>query len=162
MLYFVRQSLVDILSSIRTQLNASVLTLRLYQNDWEPSPDDDAGDYVQATFTGYAGLDLDDFAAAFLNADLKAECTAPAKVYTQTAAAPANVIYGYYATNAAGLLIYAERNPAGGVQMNQAGLTYTVVPVLTLANEGPLQALTAQALQARGGRLQESRRKRGE
>jgi hypothetical protein len=144
MLYFMRQSLVDMLGSIRGQLNASNLSLRLFQNDWTPSPDDDTADYVQATFNGYLALALTDFGASFLNANLKAEIDAPAKTYTQTGAAIVNTIYGYYVTNGQNLLVYAERNPAGGVVMDKAGLTYTVVPIVTLANEGPLQAMARQ------------------
>lgn len=153
MLYFCRPALIELLQGIAQQLNATVLSMRLYQNDWEPSPEDDAGDYVQATFTGYAALNLEDFGASFLNLDLKAEINGPAHIFSQTGVAVTNMIYGYYIVNNQNALVWAERNEAGPVAMNAAGMQYSVVPVVTLDNEGPLAAAARQGAAPGGGKI---------
>ena len=112
------------------------LILRLYQNNRTPAITNVAGDYLEATFTGYASQAIVSFGNAFLNTSSIAELDASPMTFTQTGTLVTNTIFGYYVTDVAGNLIYAELNPNGSFNMNQTGLQYTVQPIMTLANIG--------------------------
>jgi hypothetical protein len=46
-----------------------------------------------------------------------------------------NDVYGYFVTNVAGDVVYAERDPSAPVAMNAGGKTYTVFSRFTLNSE---------------------------
>jgi hypothetical protein len=116
----------------KATLNTYVL--RLYQNNHTPAITDTAANYTEATFTGYAAINLVSWGNAFLNGSSISEMDEIARTFTQTGVGVTNNIYGYYVTDGAGVLIWAELNPNGVFNMNNTGLTYTVQPILTLAN----------------------------
>jgi len=121
-----------LLQQLLTYLNG--LTLRLFQNNINLAITDTAGTYTEATFTGYSAIALGAWGTAFLNASSLAETDEVVRTFSQTGTAVTNTIYGYYITDSGGNLIYAEKNPNGSFAMNTAGLTYSVQPILTLAN----------------------------
>lgn len=124
---------VKVLQQLKTYLRT--LKIRLFKNDWNPGPADDVADYTEANFDGYAAKDVDQFGDAFLNGDNKAESDDIVRTWTCTGNVTPNTIYGYYITNPAGDLIWAERNPAGGFVVNANGITYSVLPRITLTHD---------------------------
>lgn len=126
--------LLAILDAITAVWDADNVVLRLYKNNVTPPVDGDVvGNYTEADFGGYASQVLSVFPASSWVSP-RATTTAAAQVFTATGAS-ANTIYGYYVTDSGGLLVYAERNAAGGVVIGSAGQTYTVTPVMTLRDE---------------------------
>lgn len=133
MLVNCREALVAELQQLKTFFNS--LTLRLYKNDKVPLDTDDAGDYTEADFTGYDPIPLDSWGNAYLNAGNIAEINEIVRTFEQTGTAVTCLVYGYYVTDVDGDLVWAERNPAGSVNMNATGLTYSVLPRQTLKNQ---------------------------
>lgn len=137
-----KAALPPMLDQIRAWLNSIATRIRLYQNDYTPTPDSGTGSFVAPTFPGYGGfLPVGAWSVSTLNANGEAVITAAVQVWTQTGPTPANTIYGYYLTSAADDYLWGERNPAGGVLMNAAGLSYTVYPQFRFRND--TQALLA-------------------
>ena len=126
------QKLLDV---IRTGIFNNA-TLRLFQNNITPADGDTLATYSVATFTGYANITLNAWGAVFTNGAGKAETDETVRTFTQTGTAVTNTIYGYFVVAADGTtLLYAERNPAGGVAMDTTGKTYSVLPRFTFASE---------------------------
>lgn len=111
------------------------LTIKLFQNDYTPVNTSVAGDFTVATFDGYSNQTLSGFSAAALNVDNKAQTVGDLVTWTKTAGATSNTIYGYYVVTGGGALVYAERNPAGGVLVNTTGQTFSVLPRFTYKGE---------------------------
>jgi len=83
--------------------------LRLYQNDKTPAETDTAGDYTQATFTGYVAITLTatDWT---ITSGAPSDATALEKTFSSTADQALQNIYGYYLVTAVGgELVAAER-----------------------------------------------------
>lgn len=116
---------VLVLQALVSYLNT--LTLHLYQNDVTPTDAWTIASVVEATFPGYAAVVPGTFGAAFTNSANQAESDAALVTFTSTGASPANTIFGYYLTNPAGALVYAERNPLGGQLIDAAGQSYPVL-----------------------------------
>lgn len=108
---------------------------RVYQNDYTPIGTSVYADFTEADFDGYALVSVTDFSAASLNVDNKAQSEAGLITWTMTGAVTPNTVYGVFITNATPALLYAERDPAGGVVMNAAGLTFSYKPRITLKSE---------------------------
>lgn len=126
--------LIRLLDLVTADWAADGLTLHLYKNNFTPPVDADVvGNYTECDFGGYASQALSAFPGSSW-ATPRATTTGAAKVFTATGAS-ANVVYGYYVTNSAGDLVWAERNAAGGVTIGSAGQTYTVTPVMTNRDE---------------------------
>lgn len=105
----------------------NTLTLRLFQNSHVPAVDDDASDYVQASFSGYAAQPWSAWAAPTLDANNNDQFTHSPLTFSHSGGATANQIYGYYATDGAGAVVLAESNGvSGGVPMTGAGFSYSV------------------------------------
>lgn len=145
---------VSYVQTIRDWLNAQNATIRLFQNDIVPTENDTLGMYQLATFTGYSSLLINDWTGGALNAQGYAEITAPAKLFNQTGVATVNTIYGYFIVSSANVLLIAERNPGGGVLMNQAGYSYTVNPKFYIRNDLGGAAMAVQAASAEQGRAE--------
>lgn len=126
-------ALVVYLQNNKTYLNG--LTLRLFQNNHTPDGADVAGDYTEATFSGYAAVALNNWGNAFQNGSDQGEIDETVRIFTCTGPSPSNAIYGYYVTDGSGNLVWAERNPAGPVTINTAGQTYSVLPRQTAVNQ---------------------------
>jgi hypothetical protein len=110
------------------------LRIRLFQNDHVPTAIDVVGAYTEANFNGYASILTNNWGPAFVNGGFDGETDEVNRTFTATNGAVVNTIYGYYFTDPAGNLIYAERNPAGGYVINAGGQTYTVLPRLVLTD----------------------------
>ena len=105
-------------------------TVHLYQNDRVPEREDTLADFIEATFSGYAPIELGDFDAAAV-ADHIASAAHPLVTFTHDGGAVANQIYGYYLLDAGGRIRQAERGSVSPLSMNVAGDVIHVKPVET-------------------------------
>jgi hypothetical protein len=101
-------------------------TIRLFQNEWTPAGGDAASDYVEASFVGYSAQPLNDFGLSYLNGSGQGQMNSCAHVWRQGVATPANLIYGYYVTDRAGWLVFAERRAGPPVEMAAVGAEYSL------------------------------------
>jgi len=109
--------------------------LRVFKNNYTPINTSVLGDFTEADFDGYAEIELLGWSAAALNVDNKGETELAVQVFEMTGNTTPNTVYGIYVVSAANELLYAERNPAGGVLMNTAGQTYSYLPRFTAITE---------------------------
>lgn len=110
--------------------------LCLFKNNYSPVDATVLGDLTEADFDGYARITLSTWSAAALDGSNKASSAIASQTFTMSApAATPNTIYGIYVLTAGGALLYAERNPAGGITMNTAGQTYSYLPRFTGKSE---------------------------
>lgn len=107
----------------------STLVLRLYVNNrGTPLVTDTAANYTEATFTGYAALNLTSWGTAFLNANNQGEVDEILRTFTRTSTGTVQTVYGYYLTDGSGNLVDVQQGLAGGVPITNAGDGYAVVP----------------------------------
>lgn len=85
------------------------MTIKLFQNDMTPSPGSVLGDFTVATFTGYATSGAIVWAGPVNADDGTPELVGQRLIFTATDGAVTNTIYGYYALDAGGGLLFAER-----------------------------------------------------
>lgn len=124
-----QQGDVAILDRLRLDNNA-LKTLKLFQNNHTPTVGDVNADYTEATFTGYAGVALGTWNAAFLNGSNQGEIDANPVTFTRTAGATSNTIYGAYVVDNAGDVVYAEKFSAP-ISMASTGDAFTYTPRFT-------------------------------
>src|SRR5690349_6733677 len=88
---------------------ASTLTLRLFSNNLTPGASTTEADVTEVAGGGYAGIALT--AASWVTTPGSPTSSAyPQQTFTFTGATDSpGTIYGYYVTNAAGKLLWAER-----------------------------------------------------
>ena len=116
-------------------LNQSI-SLRLYSNNKTPANTDVVGDYTEVSGGGYAAVALT-FANWVSTAGSPTEATyATHQSFTFTgASASPTTVYGYYMTDAAGVLLLAERFPAANVPfIPRTGALVRIRPTITLAS----------------------------
>jgi hypothetical protein len=115
------------------KIPATAWTLRLYSNDYTPVAGTTEANVTEVAGGGYAAIPLT--AGNWVTTPGSPTSSAmAAQVFTFTGAtnAPGSV-YGYFLTNAAGKLLYAERLAAVFVPANN-GDTVSVVPTIALGS----------------------------
>lgn len=118
--------------------------LRLFVNDWEPSPFDDFEDYDEPpSDVWYQPLPLIQWAPAYINADGKGEKDHEFVVWIWQPPVAVQ-IYGWFITDYLNYVLCAERDPKGPVYLTVPGQPYIVKPRLTLCNEPAAAALRKQ------------------
>lgn len=97
----------------------------LFQNDFDPLSDSVVGDFVEATFAGYAPL-APFTTGSFFNQD-GANVLATTPFVWTVAGGPTTpqLIYGYY-FHVGGTFVFAEKFPGGPRAMFSAGQTLTL------------------------------------
>lgn len=112
---------------------ATQFTLRLFANNHTPAHGDTESNYTEAAGGGYAAIALT--ASNWTTTPGSPTSSAyPQQTFTFTGALTTNTtVYGYYITNAAGKLIYAELLSVAFVPSNN-GDTVKVTPTVTLAS----------------------------
>lgn len=108
-------------------------SLRLYQNNFTPSPTSVLGDFTVATFDGYANKAIAAWGAVFLDPLGLATTIAPLQTFTMTGATTPNIVYGAYYLDKNGALMWAERF-AVPVNFAAAGNTLPLVPKFQMGN----------------------------
>jgi len=103
------------------------LTLRLYVNPHSPAVGDGSGAYTQASFPGYAPFAWTTWGAPVLDANNNDQYTAPDATFTCSGGGAVQNVYGYYATDGGGAVVFAEDNGlSGGRPMLNAGDAYII------------------------------------
>lgn len=112
---------------------ATAWTLRLFTNNHLPASGDTEADYIEAADGGYAAIALN--AANWTTTPgTPTVAVQPQQTFTFTGALMGGAaIYGYYITNAAGALVYAERLASAFLPTNP-GDTVKVTARLTLGS----------------------------
>lgn len=108
--------------------------IRLFKNDHTPVSGDTVGAYTEADFDGYPGFTALTWAAAFVNATPAGETDATNIVWTKSAGATGNTIYGVYITDGSNVLTYAERF-AAPILMTSTGAAIDYTPKVTDLNQ---------------------------
>lgn len=120
------QKALDTFDSNSPWSNAKV---RLYSNNHTPTDSDTIANYTEATFTGYAAINMPAFPASTVTGHV-ASSTAASITFTLTSGSQA--IYGVYITDNAGTnLLAAIEDPNAPVTLNTTVNTYTVTLTLT-------------------------------
>jgi hypothetical protein len=109
--------------------------VRVFKNDYTPVDGSVLGSFTEANFTGYAQINMSGWSAAALDGNGKAATTADQVTWTMGTPGTTNTVYGIYVVTAAGALLYAERNPSGGILLNTLGQTFSYLPKFTFDSE---------------------------
>jgi len=110
----------------------ATLILHLFTNDYIPVPGSVRVNFAEATFLGYAPVALGIANDVILNPQGNAQAYWPQKNFRCTAPGGAQTVYGYFVTTTLGVVLWAERNPAGGVVIQNAGDVFPVTPTLAV------------------------------
>jgi len=103
--------------------------LKLFQNDITPSIASVPADFVQATFSGYAAIDLPDTEIPGTLIDVNGNAYAIdllIRQFVQSADTVVNTVYGYYITNNAGTSLYMAKRFDTPVDFSHAGKTIQI------------------------------------
>lgn len=125
---------IRLLDYLGTVFNADPTQIHLFQNNHTPADGDTVADYTECTFSGYLVKTLLAWSAA-ATVSGRAEITEALQTWGHTGGATGNNVYGYYITDFAGNLLWAELDPAGPVLMDSSGQTYSVLPRFTLRSQ---------------------------
>lgn len=104
------------------------LSMHLYQNDYTPTTTDTLANYTEATYDGYAAQVMVWASATIPTPGSGALTTWIPLLWTPTGSITPNDIYGYYVTDAAGTLMWAERAPSPPVALNSMLTTLPITP----------------------------------
>ncbi len=97
------------MDDIRTRFNASG-TLKLFQNDITPDPNMLIATFTEATYSGYASVDLTtEWAAPVEDADGKWSIAPLPHDFTHSGGAVANTLYGLYVVDGVAGVYFAAR-----------------------------------------------------
>lgn len=121
--------LLDLLSA------AWAVTIRLFKNNTTPGDGDTAASYTEADFNGYSSQAAAGWSAASGDGVGRAFTQATQLVFTKAAGGTTNLIYGYYAVDGGGNLLWAERDPNAPIPMVSTGDEYKVTPRFTFKSE---------------------------
>lgn len=108
--------------------------LKLYQNNFTPTPSSTLASFTEATFDGYGEgtVAAAGWSAPFLVSGNRYVCTAPSITWVSTGATPSNTVYGWYLVDhGVANVLYAEAFPTP-VVVSQAGIGITVQPILSM------------------------------
>lgn len=98
-------------------------TLRLFTNDYTPTPQTVVGDLTEATFGGYGNIVLTGWNAAANDGAGGGVAISPLAVFSASGVAPAELIYGFYilGQGAGNPLVLAGRFASAPIPMGAAG-----------------------------------------
>jgi len=109
--------------------------IHLYTNDLTPYAGTVLTDFVEASFPGYAPVQVKTWSVAMLQ-DGRAVTVSDPRTWTLPSAIPAVEVFGYFVTQGkSGALLWVERRTAGPIIMQNAGDQATVIPRLTLRGD---------------------------
>lgn len=116
------------LEMIVNKTAASNLTVRLFKNNITPSDSDTAGTYTEAAFTGYSAAAL---TAGTWGAASGGTITYGAQLTYTCSGLSSESIYGYYVTNAGGVLLYSERDASAPFLIVNSGDAIKLTPTIS-------------------------------
>ena len=115
-LIFPQESTADALAKLIDQ----ALTLRMYSNNHTPQVTDTIGSYVEVTGGGYASQALNSAQWAIAEGSPSVATYNTFLDFVFTSVPPNPQVYGYYITNADGLLLLAE-------EFNPSDIPFTII-----------------------------------
>lgn len=116
-------------------LGAGNGVIGLFTNNHTPAEGDNIGAYTEPTAGWYARQALANWPTSTYVLPNAYSTNTPV-VWTDTGGAGSNAtVYGYFVVNAAGILMWAELDPAGPFTLSAAGYSYTVTPYFQMENE---------------------------
>lgn len=121
----------DKLEKARAAWNGTALRLHLFQNNLTPTTNTVIGDFTEATFAGYAAVDIITWSAPSVAAHV-ATIGAAVRTFTRSTTGAGQTIYGYYVTNNGDTILWwSERDPNAPITLTNAGDSYSVTVALT-------------------------------
>lgn len=105
----------------------NTLRCHLYQNNVTPADATVIGSFTEATFSGYAYANILNWTIP-ATVGGRATTTADAITFTNSTGAVGNAIYGYYVTDSANNLLWAEKDPNAPIGINVTGDNYVITP----------------------------------
>lgn len=109
--------------------------LKLFKNDFTPTPATVIGDFIEADFSGYAAKTIAAFGAVHTNPDGSAEVASPLEQFDHSGGAVSNLVYGWWFETAAGVLIMSERFASAPIPMAVVGDSILLVLARTHNNK---------------------------
>ncbi len=104
--------------------------IKLFSNNHVPGPTTVAGSLVEATFTGYSFISLSGVSVSgSLDMESRAVLSYSACTWTKSGAT-GNTIYGYWVSDAAGVLLWVERFDST-IPMVSDGAYLVITPAFT-------------------------------
>lgn len=110
-------------------------SLRLFVNNFIPTPDSVAADFTEATFQGY-GMESLSFDDPFTNGDEKGQMNAASRTWVRGVGGPEETVYGWFVLDGSGLFVLAKRLPSP-VPMDTPGVSTVYVQLSLTQNEEP-------------------------
>lgn len=114
--------------------NDSSWSVKLFANDHTPAAADQASDYTEASFDGYAAASLTRDGAAATDGDGKAAQEYARIEWTFTGSDPGPSLYGFFIVDAGGALVCACRFDDAPVTLSESEPDLRVVPKIRLHN----------------------------
>ncbi len=122
-----RRRFLDVLTA-----NWGTLVVHLYKNDYTPNRGSLAANFIEADYSGYVSQIANNWRAAVQDPDLLHWFSvADALHWQNTTGAVGNQIYGYFVTDGAGIVLWAERFINPPFPMLAAGAFFDMQPVFT-------------------------------
>lgn len=123
---------VRLLKYALNHTNAEDQIIRLYKNNYTPVEGSVAGDFTEATFTGYVSLPLTGSSWSIATVSGVTTASYAAQGFTSSADQAAQDVYGYYIVDAtSGILLWAERFTDGPYTIAVNGDQINVMPKIT-------------------------------
>lgn len=116
------------LEAVVGKTNATALTVRLYKSNTTPSDSDTAATYTESTFTGYSAAAL---TAGTWGSASGGTITYGAQLTYTCSGASSESVYGYYVTNAGGVLLYSERDASAPFAIANSGDAVKLTPTIS-------------------------------
>lgn len=101
--------------------------LKLFKNDFNPVDGTILADFVEADFSGYAAITVNDWGAVFTDGAGTARTESTTKVFSHNGGGTSNSVYGYFFV-ANGKVMFAGRSDSAPVTMSSASHTFSVLP----------------------------------
>lgn len=107
----------------------------LFINDYTPAAADTFASYVLATFPGSEVEHRLNAWGAVATVGGIATMSHPTVTWTRSASGPSQTVYGIVVVDELNEVLYAERNPAGGIPMASIGDSYNYTPIFRLFSQ---------------------------
>ena len=135
MLILASTGLKQINDSGLTLLGAGNGQIGLFTNNHTPAEGDTIAAYTEPAGAWYGRQGLGNWPASTYLSPAATSINAPVTWTNTVGTGAAATVYGYFVVNAAGVLMWAELDPAGPFDLANVGYTYTVTPTFDQENQ---------------------------
>jgi len=138
MLFLASSGSEALLNVLMAEYNSVNVVVHLFKNDYSPSWNSVLADFVESDFDGYAPQNVAQFFFQGFAGQIGYMLALDSNTFlVGSGTTPPQVAYGYWIQDAAGDLLWAERDPDGPVDMSSFGNQYQIYPRLGLSNCPP-------------------------